>query len=131
VKPLYEKLARSYADVTQSADAYSFLANVLEKNGDVAGAKEMRKKAFDLEPDPIVKSKLKLNEAFAKGGSRVAALNKARKAQQVDPGSGAGRYIRSYQKNAPSKKEIFTQGVAPGSSHKIGCWIGETVRVPK
>ena len=61
----------------------------------------------------------------------VAALNKARKAQQVDPGSGAGRYIRSYQKNAPSKKEIFTQGVAPGSSHKIGCWIGETVRVPK
>jgi len=173
--PLYEKLARSYADVTQSADAYNFLASVLEKNGDVAGAKEMRKKAFDLEPDPNVKAKFKLNEAYGYKGSKgralayealkynpnlgkaylyiaslyaksvnscgsnvfekkmvyVAALNKARKAQQIDPGCGAGRYIRSYKANVPSKKEVFTQGVTPGSSHKVGCWIGETVRVPK
>ena len=173
--PLFEKLATSYADVTQSSDAFNFLASVLQKNGDAAGAAEMRKKAFDLETDPNVKAKLKLREAQGFGGSKgralayealkynpnlgkaylyiaslyaksanscgssvfekkmvfVAALNKARKAQKVDPGCGAGRYIRSYERNQPSKKEVFTQGVTPGSSHKVGCWIGETVRVPK
>ncbi len=172
--PLYEKLAKSYADVTQSANAYNFYASVLERNGDTSGADAMRKKAFDLEPDPNVKAKLKLNQAYDFGGSKgralafealkynpnlgkaylyiaslyaksanncgtsvfekkmvyVAALNKARKAQQVDPGCGAGRYISSYSKNTPTKKEIFQQGVASGSSHKVGCWINETVRVP-
>ncbi len=172
--PLFEKLAKSYADVTQSSDAFNFVAGVLEKNGDKSGAKQMRKKAFDLETDPKVKAKLKLREAQGFGGSRgralayealkynpnlgkaylyiaslyaksanscgkdefekrmvyVAALNKAQRAQRVDPGCGAGRYIRSYKGNIPTKKLIFTKGVASGSSHKIGCWIGETVRIP-
>lgn len=172
--PLYEKLARDYARVAQSADAYNFLASVLEANGDASGATAMRTKAFDLEPDPLVKAKLTLNRAYAVGGSKgraianealnynpnygkahlyiaslyaksanscgtsifekkmvyVAALNRAQKAQRLDPGCGAGKYIRSYKGNIPSKKEVFTQGVASGSSHKVGCWIGETVRVP-
>lgn len=172
--PLFEKLATSYADVTQSSDAFNFVAGVLEKNGDKSGAKQMRKKAFDLEKDPKVKAKLKLREAQGYGGSRgrslayealkydpnmgkaylyiaslyaksanscgndvfekkmvyVAALNKAQKAQRVDPGCGAGRYIRSYKGNIPSKKDIFKKGATSGSSFKINCWIGETVRVP-
>ncbi len=172
--PLFEKLAKSYADVTQSSDAFNFVAGVLEKNGDKSGAKQMRKKAFDLETDPNVKAKLKLREAQGYGGSKgralayqalkynpnmgkaylyiaslyaksanscgtgefqkrmvyVAALNKAQKAQRIDPGCGAGRYIRSYKGNMPSKKLVFKEGVASGSSHKVGCWINETVRVP-
>ncbi|CAL2084220.1 hypothetical protein [Tenacibaculum sp. 190524A02b] len=172
--PLFEKLAKAYADVTQSADAFNFIAGVLERNGDRSGAKEMRKKAFDLETDPLKKAKLKLREAQGKGGARgralayealkynpnlgkaylfiaslyqksanscgtdefekrmvyVAALQKALKAKKVDPGCGAGRYISSYRKNVPSKKLVFQKGVSSGSSHKVGCWIGETVRVP-
>ncbi|WP_255362826.1 hypothetical protein [Tenacibaculum sp. MAR_2009_124] len=172
--PLFEKLASAYADATQSADAFNFVAGVLEKNGDKAGAADMRKKAFDLETDPLKKAKLKLREAQGVRGSRgralalealkydpnygkaylyiaslyqksanscgsdefekrmvyVAALNKAQKAQRVDPGCGAGRYIRSYRANIPSKKLVFQKGVASGSSHRVGCWIGETVRVP-
>ena len=63
----------------------------------------------------------------------VAALNKARRAKAVDPSisSRANKYIRNYKANEPSKKLIFTQGIKPGSSHSIKCWIGETVRVPK
>ncbi|CAL2076400.1 conserved exported hypothetical protein [Tenacibaculum sp. 190524A05c] len=174
--PLFEKMAKAYADVTQSADAFNFVAGVLERNGDKSGAASMRKKAFDLETDPLKKARLKLREAqgtrnksraralayqalkynpnmgkaylyiaslYAKSANScgnnefekrmvyVAALNKAQKAQRVDPGSGAGRYIRSYRSNIPSKKLIFTTGVTPGSTHKVGCWIGETVRVPK
>lgn len=176
--PLYEKLARAYAEASPSSDAYNFLAGVLEKNGDASGATAMRAKAFDLETDPLKKAKLKYREAIdaSKSGQRsrarglayealkynpnlgkaylliaslyqksanacgkdefekrmvyVAALNKARKAQAVDPGCGAGRYIRSYKSNVPKGKLIFNKGVKPGSSHRIGCWIGETVRVP-
>ncbi|MGG6230316.1 hypothetical protein [Tenacibaculum sp. SDUM215027] len=172
--PLFEKLANEYAKVTQSADAYNFLAGVLAKNGDNGGAAEMRKKAFDLETDPFKKAKYKLREAQNAGGSRaralayealkynpnmgkaylfiaslyqrsanscgsdefekrmvyVAALNKALKAKKVDPGCGAGRYISSYKKNVPSKKLIFQKGMSSGGSYRVGCWIGETVRVP-
>ncbi|PKH50642.1 hypothetical protein CXF68_08010 [Tenacibaculum sp. Bg11-29] len=172
--PLFEKLANSYAEATQSADAYNFLAGVLVKNGDKRGAAEMKKKAFNLETDPFKKAKYKLREAQNARGSRaralayealrynpnmgkaylfiaslyqksanscgsdefekrmvyVAALNKALKAKKVDPGCGAGRYISSYRKNMPSKKLIFQKGVSSGASHKIGCWIGETVRIP-
>lgn len=172
--PLFEKLANAYAETTQSADAYNFLAGVLAKNGDKGGAAQMRKKAFDLETDPLKKAKYKLREAQSASGSRaralarealrynpnmgkaylfiaslyarsanscgsdefekrmvyVAALSKAQRAKRVDPGCGAGRYINNYKGNVPSKKLVFQKGLASGSSYRVGCWIGETVRVP-
>ncbi|WP_299046735.1 hypothetical protein [uncultured Polaribacter sp.] len=178
--PLFEKLARAFAEASPSPEAYAFLANVLEDNGDTSGANEMRQKSFDLETDPLKKAKYKLkfaqaakdrgqlskarslareainyNPSFGKaylfiarlyqssvnncGTSEfekrmvyVAALNKAQKAASVDPSiSGVARkYIASYRANVPSKKVIFTAGVAPGSFYTIKCWIGETVKVP-
>ncbi len=61
----------------------------------------------------------------------VAALNKAIKAKSVDPSIArlANKYIRSYSNNLPSKKDLFVAGIDAGSKHRIGCWIGETVRV--
>ncbi|WP_298878802.1 hypothetical protein [uncultured Polaribacter sp.] len=181
-EPMYETLAKAYAEAAPSPDSYSFYAGILEKNGDKSGAVAMRQKAFDLETDPLKKAKYKLKFAqaaksrgqlsrarslareaisfnpnfgraylfianlyaskssingcgkseFEKRMVYVAALNKARRAASVDPSiSGvAGRYIRSYKGNVPSKKVIFTAGVNPGSSYTIKCWIGETVRVP-
>ncbi|WP_159948877.1 tetratricopeptide repeat protein [Polaribacter septentrionalilitoris] len=178
--PLFEKLARAFADASPSPEAYAFLANVLEDNGDNSGANAMRQKSFDLETDPLKKAKYKLKFAqaakdrgqlsrarslarealkfnpnsgkaylfiarlyqssvnkcgkneFEKRMVYVAALNKARRAAFVDPSISAvaGRYIRSYKANVPNKKVIFTEGVAPGSSYTIKCWIGETVKVP-
>jgi len=61
----------------------------------------------------------------------VAALNKAIKAKSVDPSISrlANRYIKSYSGNLPSKKDLFVAGIEAGTPHRIGCWIGETVRV--
>ncbi len=70
------------------------------------------------------------NDVFEKKMVYVAALNKAIKAQQVDPGCGAGRYISSYRSHIPNTKDLHKKGVSSGSSYRIGCWIGETVRVP-
>ena len=61
----------------------------------------------------------------------VAALNKALKAKAIDPSISrvANKYIKSYSNNLPSKKDLFVAGIEAGTSHKIGCWIQETVRV--
>jgi tetratricopeptide (TPR) repeat protein len=181
-EPMYETLAKAYAEAAPSPDSKSFYAGILEKNGDASGAAAMRKEAFDLETDPIKKAKYKLKFAYAakargqKSRARslareaigynpnfgkaylfigslyqssvkgsdcgkgefekrmiyAAALRQAQRAAAVDPSisSSAGRYIRNYRANLPSKKVVFTAGVEPGSSYTIKCWIGETVRVP-
>ncbi|MCG8206027.1 hypothetical protein [Tenacibaculum finnmarkense] len=87
--------------------AYLFIASLYQRSANSCGADEFEKRMV-----------------------YVAALNKALKASKVDPGCGAGRYIASYRKNMPSKKLVFQKGVASGATHKIGCWIGETVRIP-
>ena len=71
-------------------------------------------------------------DEFSKRMVFVAARNKATQAKKVDPSltSRANRYIKSYNASAPSKKLIFTEGKTSGAPYKIGCWIGETVRIP-
>jgi tetratricopeptide (TPR) repeat protein len=72
------------------------------------------------------------NDEFSKRMVYVAALDKAYKAKAVDPSisSLAERYISSYVANIPTKKLIFVEGKESGSSFRINCWIGETVRIP-
>lgn len=178
--PLFEVLAKAYAEAAPSPDSYSFYAGILEDNGDASGASAMKQKAFDLETDPLKKAKTKLKFAqaaknrgqnstartlayeaikfnpnygkaylfiaslyassvnscgkdeFEKRMVYVAALQKAQRAAAVDPSISveAGKYIRSYRANVPSKTVVFNAGIAPGSKHSIKCWIGETVTVP-
>ena len=178
-EPLYEKLAKAYAESAPSASAYSFYAGILEKNGDSQGAADMKQKAFELETDPNKKAKLKLqfaqaarkrgqlskarslareaiqfNPNFGKAylfigtlyqssvndcGSNefekrmvyAAALRQARRAVNVDPSIGAiaGKYIRTYIANLPSKKVMFNEALEEGASYTIKCWINETVKI--
>ena len=62
-----------------------------------------------------------------------AAIDKLQKAKSVDPSisSKMNKYIKSFSRNLPSKKDLFTseKDIKVGDSYKIGCWIGETVRV--
>jgi len=71
-------------------------------------------------------------DEFSKRMVYVAALNKAQKAKSVDPSIStiATRIINNYRKIIPSQKLLFQLGKKTGESHKIGCWIGETVRIP-
>lgn len=70
---------------------------------------------------------------FEKRMVYVAAANKAAMAKKVDPSisSLASKYISSYMGSAPSTKLIFTEGKQSGAPHKVGCWINETVTIPK
>ncbi len=88
--PLFETLAKAYAEASPSADAYSFVAGVLEKNGDPSGAQEMRMKAFELETDLLKKAnfKLKFAQAAKKRGQKSKARQLAREAIALNPNMG-------------------------------------------
>ena len=88
--PLFETLAKAYAEASPSADAYSFVAGVLEKNGDPSGAQQMRFKAFELEEDPLKKAnfKLKFAQAAKKRGQKSKARQLAREAISLNPNFG-------------------------------------------
>jgi tetratricopeptide (TPR) repeat protein len=74
--PLFETLARAFAEASPSPEAYSFVSTVLDNNGDEKGAAEMKEKAFNLETDPLKKAKYKLK--FAQAAKARGQLSKAR-----------------------------------------------------
>lgn len=176
---LYEELAEAYAAADPSSNSYIFYSGILEKKGKKEEALAMRKKAIELEVDPIRKAKYLLqighdeakkkryssarkyardaiksnpsygkayvliaslyansanscgDNEFAKRMVYVAALNKAERAVAVDPsiGSSAKKSIKYYKSMIPTKAMGFADGIKDGDSFKIGCWIGETVKV--
>lgn len=99
--PMYETVAKAYAESAPSPDSYSFYAGILEKNGDAAGATAMRQKAFDLETDPLKKAKTKLKfaqDALSKG-QKSKARSLAREALKFNPNYGKAYLLigRLYQ----------------------------------
>lgn len=88
--PLFETLAKAYAETSPSADAYSFVAGVLAKNGDAAGAEQMRIKAFELETDPLKKAKFKLKfaQSAKNRGQKLKARQLAEEAIALNPNMG-------------------------------------------
>lgn len=61
----------------------------------------------------------------------LAALDKYASAKSVDPSAAeeADRKIGIYSSSKPEKQEGFMRGIQEGQSVRVGCWIGETVRV--
>jgi len=104
--PLYAELAKAYAEASPSPEAYSFLANVLEDNGDTSGANAMRQKSFDLETDPLKKAKYKLKfaQAAESRGQLARARSLAREALRYNPNFGKAYLFigRLYQKSVNS-----------------------------
>jgi len=118
------------------------VARDLAKKGQKSGARNYANKALKSNPS-YGKAYLLIaslygksanscgNNEFTKRMVYVAALNKAQRAAAVDPSiaSTARRYINNYKSNIPTKVMGFNEGIKAGESFKIGCWIGETVKV--
>lgn len=88
---LYVELAHAYAVADPSSNAYIFLSGILEDNGKTAEALEMRKKAIELEIDPIRKSKylLTIAQDYNKKGQKSKARKYANDAIRNNPSNGA------------------------------------------
>ena len=68
---------------------------------------------------------------FEKRAIYWKAADMARKAGRVDPSlsSRANKSAASYSAKAPSKQDIFTEGMA-GKTVSFSCWVGGSVKVP-
>jgi len=139
----FNKAISLESDKYKKAKYYYRAALIYKKRGAKSKAREYARKALKERPSMgsayLLISNLYASSAntcgtdeFSKRMVYVAAADKARQAKAADPGitSTANKYIKSYMGSAPSKKLIFTEGKASGSAYKIGCWIGETVRIP-
>ncbi|MFD0977648.1 tetratricopeptide repeat protein [Salinimicrobium gaetbulicola] len=71
------------------------------------------------------------NTAFEKRAVYWLAADYAAKAGRVDPSisSNANETAAAYRGRAPQRSDIF-QSDMQGKTINIGCWIGESVRVP-
>ncbi|NUY82511.1 hypothetical protein HUK80_16520 [Flavobacterium sp. MAH-1] len=124
------------------ANTYFTLASTVYIGRDKAKVKEYAMKALEVKPD-FSKSYILLAQQYGDAGSDCAktdfekkALNwlaaeTLKKAVQVDKNKGGlDKLIRKYQEKAPTEKEIKDAKMS-GKTISYGCWINESVIVPK
>jgi tetratricopeptide (TPR) repeat protein len=139
----FKKAVDLETDNYKKANTLYFIAQLMKKKGRFGQARTYAYQALKARPS-LGKAYLLIASMYAKSakscgngvfGTRMvyqAALNKARKAKAIDPSisSVAQKHINSYAAKAPSTEDVFNEGIPSGTPWKIGCWIGETVRVP-
>ncbi|MDB4297136.1 hypothetical protein N9901_00110 [Flavobacteriaceae bacterium] len=141
----FNKAVTQEEDKAKKAKYLFKIATIMQKKGRSAKAVSYAKKALAQKPN-LGRAYTMIATLYAKSSNScgtdefkkrmvyVAAENYARKAARVDPSisSYALKLAKSYEATKPSKKLVFNNdlGLKSGDSYKIGCWIGETVRVP-
>jgi len=138
-------LKQSYdltTDKLKKAKLAKRIANNFKKRGSYGTARNYYRESLKLNPSDGTPH-LYIASMYAKSANNCGdsnfnkravfwyAAQEARKAGRVDPNlkSTANKTAASYEGNAPTKSEIFTEG-NQGSTIKIGCWIGGSVTVP-
>ena len=61
----------------------------------------------------------------------IAAIDKYNYAKSIDPtvAEEAGKKVSKYRSSLPDSNDGFMRGVKAGDTQKVGCWIGESVKV--
>ncbi|MCF4100852.1 hypothetical protein L1I30_04160 [Gillisia sp. M10.2A] len=138
----YNESAELETNASDKSRVYMKIADNYKKKGSFGQARTYYNKALAAKPSAgraylqianmIAQSANNCGEnAFDKRAVYWLAADYAARAGRVDPSlSGvAGESVRAYKGRAPQKADIFQAG-KEGQSIRIGCWIGETVRVP-
>ncbi len=140
----FKKAEEMETDAYRRADILLTIASMMKKKGRKSESRRYAYKALKSRPS-LGKAYLLIASLYAtsakscSGGDVFtqrmvyqAALVKARRAAAIDPSISklAGSYISKYKRSAPTTQDVFDKGIASGSPYKIGCWMGETVKVP-
>lgn len=138
----YNQSADLETNPSDKANVYMRIANNNKKAGRYGQARTYYNRALDAKPslgraylhiaDMIAKSANNCgNTTFEKRAVYWLAADYAARAGRVDPSlsSNANQAVASYKGLAPQRADIFTEGMA-GKTISIGCWIGQSVRVP-
>lgn len=70
------------------------------------------------------------DNGYSRGLAVLAAIDKYAYARSIDPdvAEEANEKISLYNSSIPTKDDVFMRG-KEGATERVGCWIGETVRV--
>lgn len=138
----FNESAQLETNPSDKSRVYMKLADNYRKKGSFGQARTYYRRALDAKPSEgraylhianmIAQSANNCGETtFDKRAVYWLAANYAAKAGSVDPSisSAANETVRAYKGRAPQKADIFQAG-KEGQTISIGCWIGESVKVP-
>lgn len=138
----YNQAAELQEDPSVRANIYYRIANQYKEKGQFGQARNFYRKALDARPsygraylqiaNMIAQSANNCGDtAFEKRAVYWKAAEYADRAGRVDPSisSTANETAAAYRGRAPQKSDIFSEDMQ-GKTISIGCWIGESVRVP-
>ena len=140
----YNEAAELEEDPADKAKIYYRIAQNYKSSGSFSQARSFYKKAIQAKPsygraylniaDMYADSANNCGEtAFDKRAVYWLAAEYVAKAGRVDPSlsNHANATVAPYNGRAPQKADVFQEGKKAGDAIQIGCWIGETVRIPQ
>lgn len=139
----YNQSADLETNPLDKARVYYKIANNYKNKGSYSNARTFYRKALKNQPS-LGNAYLQIASMYAKSANNCGsdtfskqavywlAADYADRAGRVNPSlkTTASKASAAYRGRAPSNKDIFSQGIEEGSTIRIGCWIGESVRVP-
>ncbi len=138
----YNESAELETNNSDKSRVYMMIADNYRKSGNFGQARTYYRRSLDAKPSNgraylhiasmISQSANNCGEStFEKRAVYWLAANYAAKAGNVDPSlsSVANQSVAAYKGRAPQKSDIFQEG-KQGQTVSVGCWIGESVKVP-
>lgn len=138
----YQEALGQETDSNKKANIIFSMASIKgRKLNQYSAARELARKAASLKPgwgrpymligDLYAKGSRDCGDSYEQRLAILAAVDKYSYAKSIDGevASEASKRISSYRKNFPDKETAFMKGHKEGTSVKVGCWIGETVKV--
>lgn len=138
----YNESAQLETNPSDKAEVLYAIANSYKNKGQYSTARSYYRKALNQKPS-LGAAYLQIAAMYAASANNCGdsvfdklavywvAAEYAQRAGRVNPSirSSANQAAASYNGRAPQKAQIFQSGKA-GTTISIGCWIGESVRVP-
>lgn len=140
----YNEAAELEEDPNDQARIYYRIASNYQERGSFSQARNFYRKALNSKPS-LGNAYLQISNMIAKSANSCGettfdkravywlAADYAARAARVDPSlaSNANQTATAYRGRAPQKSDVFQLGKSAGEAINIGCWIGETVRIPQ
>ncbi|MDN3596324.1 hypothetical protein [Zunongwangia endophytica] len=140
----YNEAAELEEDPADKAKIYYRIGKNYQNSGSFSQARNFYKKTVNAKPS-YGRAYLNIASMYAESANSCGdnAFNKravywlaaeyVAKAGRVDPSLSkhANATVAAYNGRAPQKADVFQEGKKAGEAIQIGCWIGETVRIPQ
>lgn len=140
----YNEAAQLEEDPSDKARIFYRIASNYKERGSFSQARNYYRKAIDAKPS-LGNAYLQIANMIAQSANSCGdttfnkravywlAADYAARAARVDPSiaSTANQTATAYRGRAPQKSDVFQEGRSAGEAITIGCWIGETVRIPQ